>query len=230
MTDTPMNINRRSVLALGLAASVAAVAFPAASAQAAGQRTTIIYTPHPDDETLRLSGYASYAQARGDRLILVAVTDGGSTYLTQDWGWTPQMMMDHRIVEQTHAWSAVTKGLGQIIRLRITDGDVPNHTAQITAMAQQLDAQYGPNVEHYVAADDSDYHPDHRATVAGVRAAGVLVIRTALDRGNHNGMVYYPSSVDDATLAYNAYHTIGWQSVPDSFKNLHDEGFSSYVH
>lgn len=210
-------------------ALIAAPALATAPAHADTPRTTIIFTPHPDDETIRLTGYASYAQARGDRLILVAVTDGSATYLTNCWGWTGQMMAESRTLEQDHAWAAVTKGTGTVIRLHLPDGNVAPSTSVVTQEADTLVAQYGPTTEIYVAADSTDAHPDHRATVAGVEASTAKVVRTALDRGNHAGMAYAPADPGAAALASNSYHDIGWLSVPDEFQNLASENYTSYV-
>jgi LmbE family N-acetylglucosaminyl deacetylase len=217
-------------VAVVLAVFMLVMGLTVGKAHAAGPRTTIVYSPHQDDETLRLSGYVSTAVARGDRLILVAVTDGEDTYLTNAWGWSAQMMKDSRILEQEHAWAALTQGRGTIIRLHLPDGGVAAQQQVITDKAVELNNQYGYDTENYVAADASDYHPDHRATVAGVRAANLRIVRTALDRGNHNGMPYPSVSPADTTLAANAYRAIGWISVPDSFANLLAENGTSYVH
>lgn len=196
--------------------------------------TTIVYSPHPDDETLRLSAYVAFAAARGDRLVLVAVTDGGASNVATSWGWTPQMLQDHRKIEQAHAWDALTGTYGTIIRLGITDGSVPASTAKITAKARVLEALYavlGP-VEHYVAAKDNDAHADHRAVVAAVKAAGVPIVRVSSEPGTGGGTAYVPKTPADisaVTKAHNAYRPIGWASVPTLFQNLKDQKFASYI-
>lgn len=198
-------------------------------------RTTIVYSPHPDDETLRLSGYVTFCAARGDRLILVAVTDGGSTGLIKEWGWTSPMMMAHRKLEQENAWTAASNGTGQIIRLGISDGSVSANVSVITAKAVELDKQYGPDVEHYAACTDSDYHPDHKAVITGLRAAPVRVIRSSAspEDASSGGNTYLPPAglgESNARLARDAYKAIGWRSVPDLFTTLdNNRGLSSIL-
>jgi LmbE family N-acetylglucosaminyl deacetylase len=194
------------------------------------QRVTVIYSPHPDDETLRLSGYASFAAARGDKLVLVAITDGGGTSLTTQWGWYSSAMMAHRRIEQSSSWTYLTNDLGEIIRLGIPDGYVSSNMATITAKVNELEALYSANsVEHYVAAHDDDAHPDHQAVVQAVRASNARVVRVSQEPGNHVGMKYLPASTGDAKDAYNAYRTIGWVSVPTLFDNLVAQGYASYI-
>jgi LmbE family N-acetylglucosaminyl deacetylase len=215
---------------LAAAALVLAPAVTAAPAQAATQRVTVIYAPHPDDETLRLSGYISYAASRGDKLILVAASDGGGTGLVHAWGWSPQGMEEHRRIEQENAWGALTNGKGTIIRLGLPDGNIPAYKAAITKQAQALEAQYGSaNVEHYVAARDDDVHPDHRAVVQAVRDAHVRIVRVSHEPGYHGGTKYLPPNTGAAVYAYNSYRTIGWVSVPGLFNNLRNQGYASYI-
>lgn len=200
-----------------------------AQAVTAPQRVTVIYSPHPDDETLRLSGYISFAAARGDKLILVAVTDGGGTSLVRAWGWTPEAMMGHRRLEQNIAWSALTKGRGEIIRLGLTDSGVATKSAVITAKANELQALYGPTVEHYVAARDNDVLEDHRSVVKAVRASTAKIVRVSQEPGIHSGMRYSPPNVASAVSAHGAYRLVGWVSVPGLFRNLSAQRYESYV-
>ncbi len=45
----------------------------------AGRATLVVLSPHPDDETLSMGVLIADAEARGDRCIVVSMTDGGST-------------------------------------------------------------------------------------------------------------------------------------------------------
>lgn len=193
-------------------------------------RVTVIYSPHPDDETLRLSGYISYAAARGDKLILVAATDGGGTSLCQKWGWTSSNMMGHRKLEQSTAFSALTNGTGQIIRLGISDGNVRASMATITAKASELEALYAANgIEHYVAAKDNDVHDDHKAVVEAVRASDANIVRVSQEPGVKTGMRYAPADLADAKYAHGTYRLIGWVSVPTLFDALAAQNYESYI-
>lgn len=198
-------------------------------ATAAPQRVTVIYAPHPDDETLRLTGYISFAAARGDKLILVAATDGGGTGLVRSWGWSAESMMAHRSIEQEMAWKRLTNGKGQVIRLNLTDGNVPAQAAAITAKANELEKMYAGNIEHYVAARDNDAHADHRAVVQAVRDSNATIVRVSQEPGIRSGTKYIPSDKSDAIFAYNSYRTIGWPSVPTLFRNLQYQNYESYI-
>lgn len=195
-------------------------------------QTTIVYSPHPDDETLRLSSYISFAEQRGDNLILVSVSGGGSSSIRDTFCWTSGMLIDHRVIEQKHAWSALTKGRGQIIHLNIPDGEVLASVKTITSLANDLEMKYsaaGP-VEHYVAAKDDDVHSDHRAVVQGVRSSSAKIVRVSFEPGKVGGSVYKNTYNPSGTLAaYNAYRSIGHLSVPTLFQHLKNSGFSSYI-
>lgn len=52
---------------------------PLPDAGAAGRHVDIVLSPHPDDETLSLGVWIANATARGDRVIVVSLTDGRST-------------------------------------------------------------------------------------------------------------------------------------------------------
>ncbi|MDQ1286783.1 MAG: hypothetical protein QG622_348 [Actinomycetota bacterium] len=52
---------------------------PLPSASADSRRVTVVLTPHPDDETLSLGAWTANAVAQGQRVIIVAVTDGRGT-------------------------------------------------------------------------------------------------------------------------------------------------------
>ena len=198
----------------------------APAAEATTGRTTVVYSPHPDDDMLRLSAYINFAADRGDRMILVAVTDGGASGVRTALGFTVPQFEAVRRAEQAAAWSYLTRGKGEIIRLGLPDGGVTG--APITAVARSLE---GPGVEHYVAANAADYHRDHQATVAAAKNAGLATVRTARPVGATNGSLYtVPSSrLWDVARASAAYREVGWVSVPSSFANLAATNYSSRV-
>lgn len=221
---------RRLLTALAVLALVPLVAVPA-SASGGTQRVTVVYSPHPDDETLRLTGYVGTAVARGDHVILVAVTDGEATGLTRLWGFRHSQMADMRKAEQEHAWLWITKGRGTVVRLGIPDGEVTGHKAQITEVARELETVYKDrNVEHYVAAHATDASPDHRSTVAAVRDARPRVVRYSHEPGGTRaGARYLPPVAQDAKMAGNSYRLIGQVSVRRLFAAAADQGYASYI-
>lgn len=206
------------LLVLGLALAPAT--------EAANGRTTVVYAPHPDDEVSRLSAYISFAADRGDRMILVAITDGGATGARLKLGFTVPQVEAVRRAEQAAAWSYLTRGKGEIIRLGLPDGGVTG--TQITAIARSLE---GPGVEHYIAANAADYHRDHQTTVAAVKSAGLSVVRAARPMGYTGGTLYtVPSNrMWDVARASAAYREVGWVSAYSVFADLAATNYSSRV-
>ena len=189
-------------------------------------RVTVVWSPHPDDETLRLTSYTLAARDHGDLLILVAVTDGGGSSVKDLLGISAEQMMNMRISEQTEAWNALTYGRGQIIRLGLPDGHVT--TAGVKMGFDKVEAiakSYHVPIEHYVAATDKDAHPDHRAVANAVKLKGAEsrnVVRFSLDPSLPGGGTLYVSKFQiTAEAAHQAYDQIGMISVAPLFKALH---------
>jgi hypothetical protein len=192
-------------------------------------RTTVVYAPHPDDETLYLSGYITTVAARGHRLVLVAVEDGGSSAVRPP-GWTQKDVENVRVMEQTAAWAALTRGRTEIHRLRISDAATA--TASVRAMAQVLERSYAGGVEHYVAGNSSTSQSSlHQAVANGVRGAGVAVARFSLLPGQSGGWAYFPppDRVPDCELAWEIYRAFGHLSVDPLFTLLRDSGFRTRI-
>lgn len=194
------------------------------------QRVTIFWSPHPDDETLRMAGYAAVAAARGDLCILVSVSSGGASG-AKPTAWTKQYLMNYRLEEQRKAWLALTNGNGIIMQMGLPDGAVMQ--AKVTAMAQALQAIYKyAAIEHYCACTKVDAHPDHRAVALGVAALGdTAVVRfgRAPDDVATSGTKYLPPVPADALAADNAYEFFGWISVTTLFQKLRVLKYASRV-
>lgn len=193
-------------------------------------RTTVVYAPHPDDETLRLCSYVAMCAAQGDRLILVAVTDGEATAAGQALGFTPAQVAGVRRAEQYGAWAALTGGTGHVIRLQLPDGAVL--PAATRTLARALDFSFGAaDVEHYVAAHPDDDHPDHRAVAEGVASSGAAVVGYAYPTGTTDvGTAYVAGSFRRAVEAADeAYEPVGHVSVPQSFDRLRTSGYTNRV-
>lgn len=193
-------------------------------------RTTVIYTPHPDDETLRLTSYTLLCRERGDDLVLVAVTDGEGSAVRSRFGWTKTQLAQARRAEQAAAWSYLTGGRGEIIRLGLPDGGVYSRRGAVTAIARQMEA-LGPDVEHYVAARPDDHHTDHRAVAQAVAASGNRVVRYGQEPGLPGGTRNpLPSgTLWDARRAHGAYSEVGQTSTPALFAALEAANFQSYT-
>ena len=213
-----MKIGRRALT------GVAAAILGAPAALAGTSRTTYIYSPHPDDETLYLAAYITFAVDRGDRLVLVAVTDGGATFARAK-GWSQEDIRTIRRIEQEAAWRALTGGRGGVVRLGLEDGAGASLTAPVREYARSVE---GPHVEHYVAANDNE-SVDHASVVRGIRDAGVRVARFSNRPGSSTGYRYRPADVNAARVAAGCYVAVGQRSVPSMFKDLEQSGYSSRI-
>lgn len=193
-------------------------------------RTTIIYAPHPDDETLYLGSYITMAVARGDRMVLVAATDGGSSGARYA-GWSVDELCAFRRQEQESAWRNLT-GLGSesIIRLGSIDSQDPDLRNKIHALAEDLEAQYGPDVEHYGACNNGrSQGVDHDAVALGLRDALVRVARFANRCTDTKGTIYKPSNLSAMQKADSSYSAFGHHSVSSYWQALRDSGYTNRV-
>lgn len=198
-------------------------------------RTTVVYSPHPDDETLRLTAYALFAaNQRGDNMILVAVTDGGATGVRHRLGLTERQTEIARAAEQSAAWAYLTGGRGEVVRLGIKDGQVntASNRRRISDTARQFEQSIGSaNVEHYVAAHPTDGHSDHLAVVRAVSESGARVVRYARAADQVGGTKYDVAASDrwSAGRATEVYKEIGQTSVPTEFDALRARNYGSYI-
>lgn len=198
-------------------------------------RTSIIYAPHPDDETLYLGSYITTCATRGDRLVLVAATDGGSSG-SRPTAWTTAELMTVRRIEQQAAWRRLTNGLGlPIIRIGSIDSADPNLRAKITAQALDLQAQYetDSSVEHYAACNNGKAQGvDHDAVALGLRDALVPVKRFA-NRCTDiaNASLYKPVAGDALVDMQEADECFifGHLSVPTFWQSLRDSGYTNRI-
>lgn len=236
-------VSRRNLL-IGGGLGMAAMGLSAPAAQAK-QYATVVLSPHQDDETLRLSGYVTYAADRGDDLALYSVTDGSSTSLRTRLGWTRERMTQVRDREQANAWGYLTNWRPDtpIYRLtkngrRIQDGaasrvDIRNavrsqlskmtgqHELYVATWHHDRDGTYAPS------PTAGDLHPDHIACILAARdlsAEGVIVRYARHPFYTHiSGTASYAptdSQFRRVRSAVDSYKEIGQRSVPAQFKKL----------
>lgn len=212
-------MRRRTVLAglaalPALAAGTQALAAPLPPAPA-GAYTTIIVSPHPDDELARGAGYITHATARGDHLVLLALTDGGATGQGPREGLSTAQVEQRRAAEQTGAWSALTRGRGVIVRAGLPDGAI---TAAATEHAVRGVLAAYPGAEVYVAARPDDHGSDHQQACAGAANSGAAIVRYMRrpDLPGGGTAIYHPpaGALQDCHDALQAYW---WTLGPRSF-------------
>jgi LmbE family N-acetylglucosaminyl deacetylase len=198
-------------------------------------RTTIIWATHPDDETLYTSGYTRYAINRGDRLILVAITDGGASG-AKPADWTVSDLMRIRREEQERAWYSLTNGKGEIRRMGLPDGGVT--AAPITNYAEAMEQIYlNDTVEHYYTGHLNSASADHKTGAIALRNANLRVLRGSLPPSEFTWDGVYGAYTPDAgsadysaaDQAYYSYRAFGWTSVNSEFRKLKSNGFTSKI-
>lgn len=200
------------------------------------RRTTYVIAPHPDDETLRATGYITWLRGRRDnRFVLVAVSDGGNSSLSRRRGWTPEQEQAYRRTEQAAAWAAMTGGEGEIVRLGIPDGGITAE-AVVRAVHARLPEILGPGVEVVVACHMDDYHADHQAVAQAFRELAPRRLSFSLAplmksprNPDHLLREVAPSaqSLAAAQIAHDAYAGFGQRSVRKEFASLVTQGFRS---
>lgn len=183
----------------------------------------VVLAPHPDDETLRLTAVVLRCRAAGDRLTLLAASDGGASNAARKLGWSPERESEYRRMEQAAAWSALTGGAGGVVRLGLADGDVD--PAGVLDGLREL----APTLV-YVAAHPSDGHRDHVACAQAAAACGAPVT-FALEPGDHAGerVDVPPPLLGAARLAHEAYARFGHRSVKRLFREHRRSGYASWL-
>lgn len=186
-------------------------------------RTTIILSPHPDDEVIRLAHYAARVADRGDRLILVQATNGAATHVGRDLGLTPEETTAWRYREQNHAWDWLTYGQGEIVRLGLPDAGLrPEPVVEaLTDLVTEPTTEIYVSSWHYERPEAirGDQHPDHMACVDAARVMqerGVIVryavhptsptVRSAKYRAEGHQLLRVQGAVD-------SYQVIGRRST-----------------
>ncbi|WP_462417349.1 PIG-L family deacetylase [Kytococcus sp. Marseille-QA3725] len=200
---------RRFVLGVALAGLV-----PVAGCGRSG--TLVVVTPHPDDETLRLSSYVLHARDRGDRLVLVAATRGTASSAAPA-SWNPEHLAEVRSGELEGAWAALTGGEGTITHLELPDGGLTESSVE-EALSPVLDQHPGAVVAAACAVDDD--HPDHRVVARVVRRLAGERGRTALPPGATGGRRWDCPDLPAARRADAAYEPFGHRSVSGLFADL----------
>lgn len=131
----------------------------------------VVVVPHPDDEALATGGLIAHHVAAGDRVLVIAVTDGEGAFPD----WDGDELAAVRRNEQEAALAELGVDLDEVVRLRLPDASVARHGAQLadtlTAVVDHRDV--------LVAPSPWDWHADHEACGRAARAAaGRVASRT----------------------------------------------------
>ena len=206
-------------------------------------RTTLVLSPHQDDEASRLAAYVAIAADRGDAVELVQVTDGTATGVGRAEGLSPGTVQRWRDREQFSCWDWLTDGRGTITRLQLVDGAARAEDI-VSALTQRLDTANG-ECELYVAtwhhdrpeAHPADLHPDHIACVLAAReiarTTGIPVRFARHATQQELPGTLYEAQTHEQRLriegALSAYTVIGRRSVRHTFEAAEGSGGTSRI-
>jgi LmbE family N-acetylglucosaminyl deacetylase len=123
----------------------------------------LVIAPHPDDEAIGCGGTLCCHTARGDRVAAVCLTSGelGLEHLQREEAW--------RVREREAETAAEVLGLANLTFLRCPDWFVGESVDAVAALLRPILAREAP--QSIYLPHEREWHPDHRAALAIVRAA-----------------------------------------------------------
>lgn len=227
---------RRRVFLGAAAATVGAMTAPMlfdTPAAAANGRTTIILSPHQDDEFIRLGAYIPRASERGDQLCLIQATDGGATAVGRTLSLDRPTLTRWRNREQLSAWEWLTEGRGEHpVYAGLPDGQAT--VAGLLPAVEAAIARAKGHVELYVASwhydrpgqVPADQHNDHKVCVdvGRILAEEGVLVRYAKHYSSRvsGGTRYRPTERHKLLLegAAAAYQVVGQRSTKGILASL----------
>jgi LmbE family N-acetylglucosaminyl deacetylase len=147
----------------------------------------IIFSPHPDDETIGCGGTIAKKIAEGYEVLIVVMTDGKyafSKILNIDSDPMPDELKHIRKEEMKKAAKILGIMERNLIFLDFEDGSLQNNMEEAERIVTELLKMYRP-VEVYFPYK-SDVHPDHRATHR--------IVKNALVKSGFSGIFYQYST------------------------------------
>lgn len=155
----------------------------------ANQRV-LIFSPHPDDETISVGGYIKMSKQRHAAVHIVLVTDGDKRHL-------------EKIRYQEFRRSTSMLGLSDpdLIFLNYPDGRLA--TINYRHVYQRLQKQiaiYQPDIIIY--PNPADTHPDHATTGKIVQK---IILNEKLPVVSYEYLVHHPRFPQPKKLIFNAY-------------------------
>jgi LmbE family N-acetylglucosaminyl deacetylase len=123
----------------------------------------MVIAPHPDDESIGCGGTLCLHTLRGDRVAAVFLTSGelGLKHLPREEAW--------RVREGEAETAAEVLGLADLTFLRRPDWSVGEGVDEAADLLRPILAREAP--QYIYLPHDREWHPDHRAALAVVRAA-----------------------------------------------------------
>lgn len=203
----------------------------------------IYYIPHQDDETLTFgSSIYSHIQA-GHKVHVVLLTDGSGTVVGKRLGLDKETLVDARNREFYKALGVLGVRDANIHLMNFTDGELTIKQAKDTM--KFFERKY-PNASHKTYTY-TDWHSDHRNAGLALKElsdegiigdARYYVRRGEKPEGKHLMRSNYKEEhfpfLLAASRSYNiknekiGMYGIGWESVPNSFKNMEKNPVNYY--
>ena len=125
---------------------------------------TVVFAPHPDDETLGCGGVAHKIMLSGGEVRFVFVTDGATSHRID-----PERLRQMRQDEAIEAVRRLGAPSEKVTFMRFPDGAATDHIPAIVAATENLIAGWRPQCVFLPHALDPT--PDHLAVNTAVRAA-----------------------------------------------------------
>lgn len=135
--------------------------------------STLVVSPHPDDETIACGLLLAATSARGGSVTVVVATDGGLGWFGDGTAPLPAALAAVRSTEWHAALDALGVQAGARHELAYPDGDLAAHEEEVSADIAALMSAVSPS--RVVLPSPDDLHPDHRALArATLRAVASL--------------------------------------------------------
>ncbi len=134
--------------------------------------SSVVFAPHPDDETLACGGTIIKKQRQGEEVYVVVMTDGRHSHSHSFGIWkdpTPEEVAAIRCQEAKTVTHMLGVAPDRLFFLEFEDTTLQNHVAAAAKRVLQLLRTIAPQQVYY--PDSSDSHKDHHATHLAVEQA-----------------------------------------------------------
>ncbi len=134
--------------------------------------TTIVFTPHPDDETLGCGGTIAKRVSEGYEVRIVVMTDGRHAFsraLKMKANPSPEELKLIRIEEMMRAAEILGVTEDKVTLLNIEDGTLEENSKEAEKRVTQIMNETRPT--DVFIPYEKDHHADHRATNRIVRSS-----------------------------------------------------------
>jgi LmbE family N-acetylglucosaminyl deacetylase len=125
----------------------------------------VVFSPHPDDDTLACGGTIAKAIHEGDDVHVIFMTDGRNSHKValgiQD-NPSPEEVRDIRRSEAEEAAEKLGLKRGNLVFLDFEDGSLPSRIQEAKERVEENLLKLKP--EKVFAPDRADLHEDHRST------------------------------------------------------------------